>query len=155
MSCNLVIIVFIFTIYCTLQASARHLAGTWPPDIQPRLDVGWRGVGSLPASSSPSTALCWPPPGIRPRLSLWLGRLIPLSRRSPTAVLPLLPTPFSFYSPPHSLSPILYLPSPIRAPPTPCPLSGTHPQPAHTHAPLVPSAEETKHCSTVVSTNAI
>jgi hypothetical protein len=28
-------------------------------------------------------------------------------------------------------------------------------QPAHTHAPLVPSAEETKLCSTVVSTNAI
>jgi hypothetical protein len=32
---------------------------------------------------------------------------------------------------------------------------GTHLQPAHTHAPLVPSAEETKLCSTVVSTNAI
>ncbi len=30
------------------------------------------------------------------------------------------------------------------------PLSGTHPQPAHTHAPW-PSAEDTKLCSTVVS----
>ncbi len=32
---------------------------------------------------------------------------------SPTAVLPPLPTPFSFYPQPHSLSPILNLPSPI------------------------------------------
>ncbi len=37
----------------------------------------------------------------------------PFPRRSPRAVLPPHPTPFSYYPPPHPLSPILYLPSPI------------------------------------------
>jgi hypothetical protein len=119
------------------------------PGIWPRLGVGWRRVGNLPTSSSPSTALCWPQPGIRPGRSLWLGRRIPSPRRSPTAVLPPLPTPFSYY--PH---PMLYLPSPI-PPSTPLPPLGDPSSPSTHSRPLVPSSEENKLCSTVVSTNAI
>ena len=126
-----------------------------PPGTWTQLGVGWRRVGSLLASSSPSTALCGPPPGIRPRLSSAGASplLLALTYGRPSSPLhsilllsphPILYLPFSM--PPHPSEP----PHPTLAP-----FSGTHPQPAHTYAPLVPSAEETKLCSTVVSTNAI
>ncbi len=40
----------------------------------------------------------------------------PFPRRSPTAVLPPLPTPFSYYPPPHSLSPLTHPSIPPLAP---------------------------------------
>jgi hypothetical protein len=88
---------FIFTIGCTLRASARHLAfesAGWrvvaseklacfiftiesstalcgpPPGNWPRLGVCGGRARGLPASSSPSTALCRPPPGTWPRLGV-------------------------------------------------------------------------------------
>ena len=107
---------FIFTIDCTLRASARHLAS----------GVGGRCAGSSPAPSVPLAALCGPQPSIRPGRPLWLGRRIPPSPlRSPTAVLPLLPTPFFYYLTPHSLSPLTH-PSLHPLPPSLGPLLTLH-----------------------------
>jgi hypothetical protein len=60
-----------------LLADARLHGGTccttlWAEEAAwPRLGVGGRRAGSSPASSSPSTALCGPPPGTWPRLGVW------------------------------------------------------------------------------------
>ncbi len=44
--------------------------------IECQLGVGWRRVGSQQASSSPSTALCGPPPGTWPQLGVGWRRML-------------------------------------------------------------------------------
>jgi hypothetical protein len=129
---------FIFTIDCTLRASARHLTS-----------AGCRGAARGEPAGFIFTIDCTLRASARPgHPTCGSAGASASPRRSPTAVLPPLPIPFSYYSPPDSLSPLTHPSIPPLAP-----LSGTHPHTARTHVPW--SAEETKLCSTVVSTNAI
>jgi hypothetical protein len=137
---------FIFTTSPTASAAAspaRHLASAGcrvaargePACFIFTIDCTLRASARHPTSLVPM-ALPAHPPSLGAHLR---PSFLPPPPHSP-------PTTFSIS---HSLSPLTHPSISPLAPPF------GDPPPAHTHASLVPSAEETKLCSTVVSTNAI